>query len=302
MFAAQFGHAIRYRAALVERDGFAAFARAFFAAGGKGCNVTLPFKQEALALAATATERARRGGAVNVLWRDEAGRIHGDSTDGVGLMADLARKGIALRGQRVLIAGAGGAARSVLPAILAAGPAGVSIANRDLSRAEDVVDSVGGSDAVDGRGAGGDYGAVAGRDVAGGGDATGGEADARVAADAQVATDAQVAAVPLSACPYDELPGKRFDVVFNCTAAGLSAAPPPLPPRILSEGAVCYDLLYGDAAAPFLRWARDNGAAQACDGLGMLVEQAAESYAIWRGVRPDTGGVSRALERCVNKG
>ncbi|MGI9229857.1 MAG: shikimate dehydrogenase [Gammaproteobacteria bacterium] len=251
LFAEQFDYAISYQAVQVERDEFAEFVQAFFAAGGKGCNVTMPFKEQALAVAGEVTARAQQAAAANTLWPDQAGVIQGDSTDAVGLMRDLADKSIELQDARVLIAGAGGVVKSVIHPLLAAGPTDISIANRTVSRAEAIVADVGGK---------------------------------------------------LSACAYDALAGKQFDLVFNAVSSGLSGGEVLLPDHILADGAVCYDMAYGTAARPFLQWAQRNAAGRALDGLGMLVQQAAESCHIWRGVRPDTDSVLQALQRIHDVG
>ncbi len=247
-FAAELQQPVHYQALLAPRDDFAATLMRFFEAGGKGCNITLPFKQQALGLADRISQRARQAGAVNTLARDPAGLIRGDSTDGIGLMRDLAHKHIHLAGKTVLIAGAGGVVHSVMAPLLHAGPERITIANRTLAHAEAIVALFGGSEAA------------------------------------------------VSCCAYQALRGRRFEVVFNATSAGLLTGEVPLPDGILASRAVCYDLAYGKAARPFLDWAEHNGAALRTDGLGMLVEQAAESFYLWRGVRPETAGVLAGLQ------
>ena len=240
-FAQQTGQAIEYGAIHAPLDGFAAAVAEFRAAGGRGANVTVPFKQDAYRLAARTSERARAAQAVNTLLLD-ADSPYGDNTDGAGLIGDLQRNlGFDLSGKRVLLMGAGGAAQGVVAQLLEARPSRLAIANRSAHKAL----------------------ALAARfPPAGGGG-------------------------------YPGLAGERFDLVINATSAGLSGALPALPAGIFSAGALAYDMVYG-RDTPFLRLAREAGAA-ASDGLGMLVEQAAESFFVWRGVRPDTAPVLAAL-------
>ncbi|HVP08261.1 MAG TPA: shikimate dehydrogenase [Burkholderiales bacterium] len=224
-------------------DAFARTVDAFRAAGGRGANVTLPFKGEACAYATRLTERARVAQAVNTL-RFEGAEALGDNTDGVGLVTDLERNlGRAIAGRRVLLLGAGGAARGVLQPLLERGPAALTIANRTAQRARELAGLFG--------------------KVRGGG--------------------------------FEALAGEAFDLVINATSAGLSGEAPPLPAAAFAPGAFAYDMVYG-RDTPFLAMARAAGAAVS-DGLGMLVEQAAESFQLWRGVRPETAAVLAALRR-----
>lgn len=240
-FARQTGEDLSYEAILAPLDGFAEHLAAFVAAGGRGANVTVPFKEAAHALADRLTPRARLAGAVNTL-RFDADGILGDNTDGAGLVADLVRNlGRTLAGTRILLLGAGGAARGVVAPLLDRSPAEFVIANRSVDRAQALAERFG-------RG--------------------------------------------VRACGYDTL-DTPFDLVVNATAASLAGELPPLPPRVFAPGALAYDLMYGQET-PFMRFARDHGAA-AADGLGMLVEQAAEAFFVWRGVRPDTAPVIRSL-------
>lgn len=246
-FARQTGAALTYQKQAVPTEGFGAMLTAFFDAGGKGLNVTLPFKREAFDLAERSTPRARRARAVNTLWRDAAGALVGDNTDGAGFIRDLtANHSVTLAGRRVLLLGAGGAARGVLAPLLDGRPACLHVANRTGARA---------------RALAGEYPHA----NVGGGD-------------------------------LDTPPG-AFDLIVNATSAGHGGAAPRLPADILAPAGVCYDLSYGAAAAPFLAWARDRGAALALDGWGMLVEQAAESFYLWRGVRPETASLIAARQR-----
>lgn len=240
-FAAQTGQALSYTAIDIAPGEFESRVRAFFAAGGRGLNVTLPYKEEAYRLADSLSRAARQAGAVNTLWRGEDGRLHGDNTDGAGLVRDLmANQGWPLRGRRILLLGAGGAVRGVLGPLLAEQPAGLVIANRTADKARQLAQAFG----------------------------------ARV-----------------QGCGYPALAGQVFDVVINGTSASLAGALPPLPDALLAPGAGCYDMMYGAEPTVFLRWAGTHGAAACADGLGMLVEQAAEAFFLWRGLRPDTAPV-----------
>jgi shikimate dehydrogenase len=247
LFAAETGEPIRYTAELVPVRGFAAAVQAFVAAGGRGLNLTLPFKQEAFRLSTHVSGRARVAGAVNTLWWSADGAYHGDNTDGIGLVRDLiGNQGVRIAGLRVLVLGAGGAVRGVLGPILEQGPAAVVVANRTASKA-----------------------LALGRDFQG------------------------LAAV--DACGLADLAGRSFDLILNGTSASLAGQLPPLPDGVLSPGGCCYDLAYAPGPTPFVAWAQARGARLAVDGLGMLVEQAAESFLIWRGLRPLTKPVLEAL-------
>jgi len=246
LFAQQTGQQLSYEKLLVPLDGFAAALDQFQRSGGKGLNVTVPFKQEAWAAMDSRSERAQQAGAVNtIVFRPDGSRF-GDNTDGVGLVRDLRDNlGVPLQGRSILVLGAGGAVRGVIPALLAEQPERIVIANRTPAKAEELAQLFAGS-------------------------------------------------VPLRGVGFDALGGERFDVIVNGTSAGLSGEVPPLPAAIAADAA-CYDMVYGDRPTPFLRWAREHGAALSADGLGMLVEQAAEAFFIWRGVRPDTAPVIAAL-------
>lgn len=240
-FARQTGQDMTYEAILAPKDGFAASVAAFVAAGGRGANVTVPFKEEAFRLAGRLSPRAQRAGAVNTLAFDADGSF-GDNTDGAGLVADLARNlQRTLTGRRVLLLGAGGAARGVIEPLLEQQPAALVIANRTVDRARELA-------------------ALFDRDV--------------------------------RACGFDTL-DTPFDLVINATAASLAGELPPLSPQLFTPDTLAYDMMYG-RDTPFLAFARAQGAATA-DGLGMLVEQAAEAFYLWRGVRPDTAPVIASL-------
>ena len=239
-FARQTGQDMTYEAILAPLDGFADSVAQFIAAGGRGANVTVPFKEEAFKLAGQLSPRAKRAGAVNTLVFDDG--IFGDNTDGAGLVADLTRNlHCPLAGKRILLIGAGGAARGVIEPLLDQSPAEFVIANRTVSRAQELAD-------LFGRG--------------------------------------------IRACGFDAA-DTPFDFVINATAASLAGELPPLSPRVFTADTLAYDMMYG-RDTPFLAFARAQGAATA-DGLGMLVEQAAEAFALWRGVRPDTAPVIASL-------
>ncbi|MDH5265062.1 MAG: shikimate dehydrogenase [Betaproteobacteria bacterium] len=243
-FAQATGERLDYARLLVAPGGFARAAREFFASGGRGANVTLPFKIDAYEFAQERTTRAEQAGAVNVLaLRGTA--ILGDNTDGAGLVRDLtANLGLDLAGRRILLLGAGGAARGVLAPLLALNPAILVIGNRTPGRAREL--------------------ALRFRDAG-----------------------------PVEGVGLDA-PGGDFDLVVNATSSSTKGESLALPGRLFAAGATAYDMAYGPAARPFLEFARAAGA-RGSDGLGMLVEQAAESFFLWRGKRPETAGVIAAL-------
>ena len=245
-FARETGQDLDYGRILGDPDDFAGDVRRFLAARGRGLNVTVPFKEVAYALADELGPAAASAGAVNTLTALADARLRGDNTDGVGLVRDLvANHGFESRGARVLLLGAGGAARGVLFPLLETGLASLILANRTAAKARELV---------------------------------------------AVVRDARVDGGGL-----EELRGRQFDLIINATAAGLDGAVPDLPADCLAPGGWTYDLLYGEQPTPFCRWGQARGAAQALDGLGMLVEQAAESFWLWRQVRPSTAPVIRWL-------
>jgi len=249
MFGAQLGIAVDYRAVEVGHADFARALEEFARDGGVGANITLPLKTDAFALCAVRSARAQRCGSVNTLVRG-GDAWHGDSTDGIGFLRDLARLGFEARGRRVLLLGAGGAARAVAFALADAGVHELMLVNRTRQRIAELKRAL--------------------------------RSDSAFGCDL-----AQV----------DTLDG-HYDLLVNATSAGHGGgAALELPPRLLERDALCYDLSYGRAAQSFLAWARETGAKVANDGLGMLVEQAAESFAIWHGRRPDAGAVLAALRR-----
>ena len=253
LFAKQTTQRIVYTAIQVDPGGFKQAVGNFQASGGKGLNVTVPFKREAWELVDELSLRAQRAGAVNTIAMRADGTLFGDNTDGVGLIHDMRdNSGATISGKRVLVLGAGGAVRGVLGPLLEERPARLIIANRTADRATElaleftVLDSV-------------------------------------------------------SGCGFDALRGMQFDVVINGTSASLQGELPPLPEDMLTPGALCYDLMYGAQPTAFMRWAHQQGAAKVMDGLGMLVEQAAEAFFVWRGVRPLTTAVIAQLRAEMSK-
>jgi len=246
-FARQTGQDMVYSAMLVPLDGFREAVSAFRAQGGCGANVTVPFKEQAYALATSHTPRAQAAGAVNTL-KFEADGLLGDNTDGAGLVRDLvANLGFSLAGKRILLMGAGGAARGVILPLQEQQPASVFIVNRTADKAIALAQSFGEQ-----------------RNLSGGGYAA-----------------------------FSGTCAGTFDLVINATAASLAGDLPPLPEDVFAPNALAYDMMYGKDT-PFLVFARTHGARTA-DGLGMLVEQAAEAFYVWRGVRPDTASVMQML-------
>ena len=250
-FARVTGQALTYRRILAPRDGFREAVLAFRAAGGKGLNVTLPFKHEAWRLAVVRSGFALVAGAVNTLsFQGES--IVGHNTDGIGLVRDLTRNlRVAVRGKRVLLMGAGGAAYGVMESLLREQPETVVVANRTLEKAIALV---------------GHFEKLQSSALQG-----------------------------ISARPYEALAGDRFDILINATSAGLEGAMPALPEGVFAPGALAYDMVYA-RRTPFLEFAQLLGA-RVSDGLGMLVEQAAESFFIWRGVYPETRSAMAILRR-----
>ncbi len=243
-FALETGQDMSYERLLAPLGEFAPTAQLFVAEGGRGLNVTVPFKLDAYALAAQRSARAEEAQACNTLvWRD--GHWYADNTDGVGLMRDLTHNlGQPLAGRDVLVLGAGGAARGILGPLLASAPHSIFVINRTARKADELA-----------------------------------------AAYAQRG--------PVASASSSRLGGRQFHVVINATSVGVRGeVPESLWPALpFAPGAIAYDLVYADTVTPFLRWASRHGAVRTADGLGMLIEQAAESFALWRGVRPDTKAV-----------
>jgi shikimate dehydrogenase len=248
LFAEQTGQPLTYEAVLAPLDDFTGCARRFFETG-KGGNVTVPFKEQAYQLAGSLSARAQRAGAVNTLKRLDDGSLLGDNTDGAGLVRDLTRNaGLDLAGKRILLLGAGGAARGVIEPLLAEKPAALVVANRTVEKAEAL---------------------------------------------AQLFAELG----PVSASGFDWLE-EPVDLIINGTSASLAGDLPPISPSLIKPGhTVCYDMMYGKEMTAFNRWAAEHGAARTLDGLGMLVEQAAEAFLLWRGVLPDSTPVLAELRR-----
>jgi shikimate dehydrogenase len=247
LFAAQTGEDISYEAFDVLPEHLEMQLKTFAGNGIRGLNVTVPHKEKIAQLVDQLTDRAHLAGAVNTVIIATDGRLDGDNTDGVGLLADLTGNlGVTLKDSRILVLGAGGATRGIVPALLGSGPRDLRIANRSLDRARELAERFG----------------KLGK---------------------------------LAPCRFEELGGQRFDLIINATSAGLQGETPPFPESILNPDAVCYDLSYAMTDTPFVAWARRHGVKQAHQGWGMLVEQAAEAFFIWRGVRPATKPVREKL-------
>ena len=247
LFALQTKQNLQYELLHVAPDKLETAVRQFQRTGGKGLNITVPHKRAVTNLVDVISERASTAGAVNTLvFRGT--EIHGDNTDGIGLLRDLnVNLGVTLSDTNILILGAGGATRGIVGPLLEMSPASLVIANRTLGKAQAIVE---------------DFRRFG----------------------------------PVAACSFDAVPvDSRYDLVINATSAGLQGGTPPYPAKAISKGTFCYDLSYGLNPTPFSTWARDHGAAKSVMGWGMLVEQAAESFEIWRGVRPNTAPVLKQM-------
>lgn len=247
MFAAATGQRLEYGLVDATPERFADALRGFFGGGGRGANVTVPHKEAAAKIVTQLSVRAREAGAVNTISRGPADELIGDNTDGAGLVTDLTRNiGLALQGCRILLLGAGGAARGVLGPLLAADPATLVLANRTAERATRLAREFGDRPA-------------------------------------------------LSTADFGGLGAAPFDLVINATAASLAGQAPDIPAGVVGPDTVGYDMAYANGETPFTRWVLAHGARAAHKGWGMLVEQAAEAFFIWRGVRPQTGPVLARL-------
>ena len=247
LFAAQTGENLQYELLEVAPDKLESAIKQFARTGGKGLNITLPHKSEVTRFVDDMSERASTAGAVNTLvFRD--GEIFGDNTDGVGLMRDLqSNLELTLEGANILILGAGGSTRGIIPPLLDTKPKSLMIANRTLPKAQALADHFS-------------------------------------------------AQGPVAACRFANVrTPPEYDLIINATSAGLKGEAPPYPEDAISENTFCYDLSYAMSPTPFASWAAEHGAARSVMGWGMLVEQAAESFEIWRGVRPDTAQVLKQL-------
>lgn len=235
--------------------------RHFFANDGVGANVTVPFKEQAFDMCLEHTERAQRAGAVNTL-KLHGGQLLGDNTDGAGLVRDITHnQGWQLKQKRVLILGAGGAVRGVIAPLLAEAPAELTIANRTASKAELLANLFNGDNTDDSSASGNNWG------------------------------------IPVYGCSLTQLEktGSHYDVIINAISAGLSGDMPHISEKIIGDGSACYDMVYGNEPTPFLVWAEAHGAVALADGLGMLVEQAAEAFYLWHNWRPETQSVIAKL-------
>ena len=247
LFAEQTGEQLEYSALLVATDGFAAAVAVATGNGVKGLNITVPFKQQAWSLASKRSPRAERAGAVNTLVLEPGGVHFGDNTDGAGLVRDLQdNHGAMIRGKRLLLLGAGGAARGVVEPLLQEKPALLVIANRTAAKAVEL---------------------------------------ARVFCELG----------HVEGCGLEDVAGQSFDIIINATAASLAGKVPAIAADVISPESLCYDMMYADKPTAFMEWAQAHGATEVMDGLGMLVEQAAESFCLWRKVRPDTAAVITTL-------
>ncbi len=248
-FAEQTSQKLQYTAELVELGDFENAVARFADSGGKGLNITVPFKQDAWRIATRRSARAERAGAVNTLVINGVNDYFGDNTDGAGLVRDLqTNHGQQLEGKNILIIGAGGAVRGVIEPLLECGPALLTVANRTRAKAVQLADDFA------------DLGNIRG-------------------------------------CGLDEFGDDIYHVIINGTSASLGGEMPLLPATLIHENVFCYDMMYAAEPTPFLRWARQHGANRTVDGIGMLVEQAAESFRIWRGCEPDTAPVIAALKQ-----
>ncbi|MEO7773179.1 MAG: shikimate dehydrogenase [Steroidobacteraceae bacterium] len=251
-FARQTQQDIQFDAIEVVPARLTEYLRHFFADGGKGLSVTLPHKQAVTQLVQELTPRAAQAGAINTILLRQDGALLGDNTDGAGLVRDLTQNlGISIVGRRLLLLGAGGAARGVLLPLLGLAPQEIFIANRSPQRAHELVERF----------------SKFGKLRAGG---------------------------------FEDVPARRFDLVINATAANLAGEKPTIPVQTVGTQTFCYDLAYANRDTPFLSWAQERGCARAVMGLGMLVEQAAEQFQLWREVRPDTSSVLVALRAQIS--
>lgn len=240
LFAQQTAQQLNYIARDVPAESFSNSINTFLSQGGKGLNCTVPLKELAWQRADQLTERARFSKAVNTLALQSDGSLLGDNTDGIGLVVDLIQNhGILLATTRILVLGAGGASRGIIGSILDQSPECIVVANRTVSKAQQLAEEFA------------PFGHI-------------------------------------QSCGFNELNGQRFDLILNATSASLTHELPPLADNLLSKSGYCYDLAYANEATTFVRWGQQQNAEKSLDGLGMLVEQAAEAFYVWRSIRPDT--------------
>ena len=242
-FADQQAESIQYEAQRVDEASFQNFVRDFFESGGAGLNITLPYKEAAFLLCDKLSERASLSRAVNTLFIDDQGLLRGENTDGLGLVRDIVdNHGIAISNKRILIIGAGGAARGVIYDLISCNPASVSIVNRTHHKAEALAERFN-----------------------------------------------------IKALEIKFAFEKEFDLIINATASSLAGELPSISSAMLAPNCCCYDMMYSKEDTIFVRWAKENGVSDTMDGLGMLVEQAAEGFFLWRGLRPFTAPLLKKL-------
>lgn len=245
LFADQTGEQLHYEKILADEGKFSQVASEFFANGGKGLNVTVPFKNDACKFVDELTEYAKNAGAVNTIYKNENGKFVGANTDGIGLLRDLKKSlRVQIINKKILIVGAGGATQGIVEPLLHENPTELIIANRTVSKADAIAE--------------------------------------------QFKNFAKYKS-SVTSCALSEIPKQPFDLVLHATSAGLQGDNVELPVEIIGPNTCCYDLLYSDQDTPFMTWARNHNAGKVVDGFGMLLEQAAEAFYLWRGQRPDTG-------------
>jgi len=257
-FAHQTDQRMEYTAIQVDPGGLKQAVGNFQANGGKGLNITVPFKQDAWQLVDKRSTDAEQAGAVNTIALQADGKLYGDNTDGIGLVRDITiNNNTTITGKRILLMGAGGAARGVIRPLLAEQPARLVIVNRTADKATNLA--------------------------------------AMFQPISDKSPNQKHCADIIEGCGYADLKGQQFDLIINATAASLNGELPPLADGLPTNSACCYDMMYGDKPTVFLEWAQQQGAALCVDGLGMLVEQAAASFELWRGIRPDSQAVIKQL-------
>lgn len=248
-FATETQQQLHYDSQCVDIGQFIDAANAFFASGGLGLNITVPFKSEAFIYAENLTPRAKRAGAVNTLFLDKSKNIIGDNTDGIGLVTDITKNlAWTLKEKSILIVGAGGAVRGILEPIIEQQPKSITIVNRTLEKATTLSQEF--------------------HDL-----------------------------LPIEACSFSDLKEASFDIIINGTSASLTGDLPPLKNDLIRSNTHCYDMMYSKELTPFLKWAKENGCKELSDGLGMLVCQGAESFFIWRGVKPKTNDIIKKIRK-----
>ncbi len=254
LFAAETNQQLEYQALELDPDQFEHQVAELIEAGFKGINITVPFKEKAWAIADKLSPRASDAGAVNTLIFQDDGLIAGDNTDGIGLTRDMiTNHHILIKRRKILVLGAGGAVRGILGPLLAQKPGLVTITNRTVAKADELVEQF---------------------------------------------RPGSIDNTEIQSCSYEDLGNEKFDLIINGTSAGLHNEVPPIPDELLGINSICYDMMYNiEKTTAFVQWALDRGALRQFDGLGMLVEQAAEAFFIWRGIRPDTEAVLATLRQ-----